>query len=133
MRKRRPAVHETILQDAAGSTVLVGRGRAKPRSDNRTNSDLHQRSEEADSSKRARGHAAVSGAPASETKCGSIITWNIDGLRAFLRDRQRVEALNNLLASSPALLCLLEHKLQANETQSDAARAELDALAANHK
>ena len=42
----------------------------------------------------------------------SYITWNVGGLRALLRDEGGVDALRSLLAEGPAILCLLEHKLQ---------------------
>ena len=60
----------------------------------------------------------------------SILTWNIDGLRAFLADAARAAALEELLrARSPLMLCLLEHKLQAQGASSDEARAGLEKLA----
>ena len=42
----------------------------------------------------------------------AFIAWNVDGLRALLRSAGGVAALRRLLVGRPALLCLLEHKLQ---------------------
>lgn len=62
----------------------------------------------------------------------SFITWNIDGLRAFMRDSMLQKSLRNLLLRRPAVLCLLEHKLQADEPSSNQARKELERMGDAH-
>ena len=60
----------------------------------------------------------------------SYITWNIDGLRALLRDEGGVSSLRSLLTEGPAMLCLLEHKLQAPpHTESTEAKRLLESIA----
>ena len=58
----------------------------------------------------------------------SIVTWNVDGLRALLRDDGGKRALQELLRERPLVLCLLEHKLQ-DGGESAAARAQLESIA----
>ena len=61
----------------------------------------------------------------------SIITWNVDGLRALLRSPDGEAALRKLLIAEPLVLCLLEHKLQGDGAHGDSleARQKLEAIA----
>ena len=61
----------------------------------------------------------------------SIITWNVDGLRALLRSPDGEAALRKLLIAEPLVLCLLEHKLQGDGAHSDSLKAwqKLEAIA----
>ena len=86
----------------------------------RIRSDQQQKRPAADTATRSGGDAF------------SIITWNIDGLRAFLADAARLAALVGLLSETPIVLCLLEHKLQLGGASSLEARAQLEAIADRH-
>ena len=119
------------------ATILVGRGASQPRKNHRSSPDRNRRNPQDDgpAKRRRRGEAAAAaaencGAPITiEGERFSILTWNIDGLRAFLADAARTAALIGLLRTSPLMLCLLEHKLQEQGASSDEARAGLEKLA----
>ena len=110
--------------------LLLGRRAAQSRKDHRARTDHHERSPETVGQKRRRASATGTG---RERTAFSIITWNVDSLRAlFVNDDG--QSLHNILTSrKPVLLCLLEHKLQdSHHEDSNRVRAQLEALADSH-
>ena len=95
------------------------------RKDHRARTDHHERSPETVGQKRrpCKRH----GTGTRKRTAFSIITWNVDSLRAlFVNDDG--ESLHNILTSrKPVLLCLLEHKLQdSHHEDSNRVRAQLE-------